>query len=124
MFRQTRVGIVCGVFLLVLSAVPVHAGDLPASEKAKIEALLQHVATLTEAVFIRNHQTYASAIAARFLRDKWAASFAAITTATDFIEHIASVSSTSGLPYCIRFPDGREVPSGEYLRAALKQLEH
>lgn len=41
----------------------------------------------------------------------------------DFIEKIASKSSTSGKPYLIRFNDGREVQGGEYLRAKLAKLE-
>ena len=121
--RLTGVGMVGVVFLLVCRAVPVHAGELPAREAAKIEALLQHIAHQTDAVFIRNNKTYPATIAARFLRDKWAATFVPVTTAQEFIEHIASVSSTSGQPYRIRFPDGREMPTGEYLRATLQQME-
>jgi hypothetical protein len=106
-----------------MGALPVHAGALPASEHDKIEALIQCVERLSDAVFIRNNKAYNAKTAAQFLRGKWAATLEEITTAQDFIEKIASVSSTSGQPYRIQFPDGRESPSGEYLRAALQQLE-
>jgi Family of unknown function (DUF5329) len=46
-----------------------------------------------------------------------------MTTAEDCIAKIASVSSTSGQPYRMRFPDGHEVRSGAYLSRTLKQLE-
>jgi hypothetical protein len=122
MWRGRRSGLIGVVLLLVLCAGPVPAAELPASEHTKIEALIQHVATLTEAVFIRNQKGYSATIAAQFLREKWAATFMEITTAQGFITHIASVSSTSGQPYRIRFPDGREIPSGDYLRAVLEQM--
>jgi hypothetical protein len=36
---------------------------------------------------------------------------------------LASVSSTTGKPYLIRFGNGREVKSSDYLLAELKKLE-
>jgi len=45
-----------------------------------------------------------------------------VKSAEDFLLHVASRSSTSGQPYLIRFPDGREVPCGDYLRAELQRL--
>ena len=122
MLRCMPTGLAGLVILLALGARPVQADVLPASEKAKIEALIRHVETLTEAAFIRNQKVYNAQIAAQFLRHKWAAALVEITTAQDFIEKIASISSTSGQPYRIRFPEGREVPSGDYLRAVLPQL--
>jgi len=121
--HSRRAGVVCSVLLLIVVSVPVSAAERPASEHQKIEALLQHVEHLTDAVFIRNNQAYNAKTAARFLRGKWGATQAEITTAQDFIAHVASVSSTSGQPYRIRFKDGREIPSGAYLTTVLKQLE-
>jgi len=43
--------------------------------------------------------------------------------ARDFIEKVASTSGTSGKPYLIRFNDGREIRSREYLLAELQKLE-
>jgi Family of unknown function (DUF5329) len=112
----------CGM-LLVVMALAGHAAELPASEQRKIETLIQHIETLTEAVFIRNNRAYNATIAAQFLRDKWRATLEDITTAQEFIAKVASVSSTTGQPYRIRFPDGHEVLSGDYLRTVLQQLE-
>ena len=121
--RSLRTAVTGGGLLLVVIALAGHAAELPASEQRKIEALIQHVETLSEAVFIRNNQAYPAKTAAQFLRGKWRATLDDITTAQDFIAKVASVSSTTGQPYRIRFPDGHEVLSGDYLRTVLQQLE-
>ena len=64
-----------------------------------------------------------SPIHRKSLRGKWRATLDDITTAQDFIAKVASVSSTTGQPYRIRFPDGHEVLSGDYLRTVLQQFE-
>jgi hypothetical protein len=45
-----------------------------------------------------------------------------VRSAEDFIDRVASFSSTTSEPYRIRFADGREVPSALYLRAELAKL--
>jgi hypothetical protein len=123
MTRLLRTGVVCYVLLCLAVVSHVSAADLPVSERQKIEALIQQIEHVSDAVFIRNNKTYTAKTAALFLRGKWEATLEDITTAQDFIVKVASVSSTSGQPYRIRFNDGREVPSGEYLGTALKKLE-
>lgn len=115
----------CILTVLVLAVVSlhIHAADLPVSEKQKIEALLHQVEQLSDAVFIRNNREYNAKTAAMYLRSKWEATLEDITTAEDFIAKVASVSSTSGQPYRIRFKDGHEVLSGEYLSTELQKLE-
>ena len=66
---------------------------------------------------------YDAATAAKFVRGKWEASAAEIKTAKDFIEKAASISSTTGKPYLIRFKEGKEVKSRDYLLAELEKLE-
>jgi len=46
-----------------------------------------------------------------------------VKTAEDFIRYCASESSVSGLPYEIRFPDGRVVRSADFLRQKLAEFE-
>jgi hypothetical protein len=94
-----------------------------ATEKEKIELLIHGIEGLKDATFIRNGSEYDAATAAKFLRKKWEAHAKQITTAHDFIEKAASISSTSGKPYLIRFKDGHEVKCGEYLAGELKKLE-
>ncbi len=45
-------------------------------------------------------------------------------TARDFIEKIATKSYIGGQLYFIRFKDGREVKSGDYLSERLKEIEN
>lgn len=107
------------------SAIPALAQAVqpPLTEVQKIEALIAHLEGLKDITFVRNGRSYSARTAARFVRGKWNANKAAIKTARDFIEKAASVSSTTGKPYLIRFKDGTERPSGAYLLAELEKLE-
>ena len=93
------------------------------SEKEKIEALIQVVATMENANFLRNGSEYSAKNAAKFLRGKWDANQKNIHTAKDFIEQAATKSSTTGKPYLIRFQDGRQQPCAEVLLAELQRME-
>ena len=93
------------------------------TEDQKIEALIQAVRQLTEAKFVRNGTEYDGDSAANHMRNKWNLSKSKIQTARDFIKQAASESSVSGKPYLIRFADGREVTSAEYLTGVLVQIE-
>jgi hypothetical protein len=110
------------LFLLFAASSSLYA-ESPAVEKQKIEALIKQVSDLKDAKFIRNGSTYEVSSAVRLLHGKWDANAAEIKTARDFIDKIASVSSISGKPYLIRFKDGREITSREYLLAELQKLE-
>jgi len=109
--------------LLLLISVPAAVTSAPADETQKIEVLIQHVNDLRDATFIRNGSTYNSKSAATFLRRKWQANQSEVKTARDFVDRVASISGTSGKPYLIRFKDGKEVPSREFLLAKLKSIE-
>jgi hypothetical protein len=114
--------------LVLTSAVAFLLGETLAdekrlSEKQKIEALVKHVEEMKDASFVRNGTKYDAKTAATFLRRKWKSNESAIKTARDFIEKVASVSSTSGKPYMIRRKNGKETKSGDYLLAELKKIE-
>jgi hypothetical protein len=114
---------IVGTLLTTLAASLLRGDELPAAEKTKIETLIAHIEGLKDAKFVRNDKEYDAASAAKFLRGKWSAHAASVKSATDFITKLASVSSTTGKPYVIRFKDGKEIKSGEYLQAELKRLE-
>lgn len=110
---------------MFLAATPlVRAQTLPAGEKQKIEFLIIQVGELKDAKFVRNGSTYEPKTAVRFLRGKWDANKAQVNSARDFIDKVASMSGTSGKPYLIRFNDGKEIFSREFLLAALKKIAH
>jgi hypothetical protein len=96
---------------------------LPSAEKRKIEILIGGVEQMTDAVFLRNGKSYSAPLAAEFLRRKWNSRREEIRSAAEFIDKVASFSSTTGKPYSIRWSDGRERLSAEYFRSQLSQLE-
>ena len=112
------------VLLLGLAIVSfAHAQALLPAERQKIEALIKYVGDLKDAKFIRNGSSYDVSTAVRFLRGKWKSNGAQVKTARDFIEKVASSSGTSGKPYLIRFNDGREMKSRDFLLAEMKKIE-
>jgi hypothetical protein len=96
----------------------------PSAEIKKIEMLIEQVRDLKDAEFVRNGSSYNSKHAATFLRRKWQANGSSVQTARDFIDKVASESGTSGKPYLIRFNDGKEIQSREFLLARLQNLEN
>lgn len=117
--------IMFAVVLLVSLTAPsfVRAQNLPAAEKQKIETLIRQVAELKDAKFVRNGWTYEPSTAVRFLRGKWDANSSDVKSARDFIDKVATISGTSGKPYLIRFKDGKEIKSSDFLLAELKKIE-
>jgi hypothetical protein len=93
------------------------------TETKKIELLIETVERMEGAKFIRNGVEHETAEAAEHLRRKWKAAGDRIKTADDFIEHLASKSSTTGKPYEIRLPDGSVVASGPYLQERLREIQ-
>jgi len=111
------------VFFALIIPVSLRAQQLPPAEKQKIEALINQVGALKEANFVRNGTVYEPATAVRFLRGKWNANSADVKSAREFIDKVASSSGTSGKPYLIRFNDGKEIHSRDFLLAELKKIE-
>jgi hypothetical protein len=95
----------------------------PLSEPAKIEALIQSVAELRDARFVRNGTEYEAPAAADHLRTKLRNAGSRVKTADDFIRLCGSASSMTGKPYEIRWADGRVTTSEAFLRARLAELE-
>ena len=112
------------VLFLGMALPTIVAGQTaPAVERQKIESLIKQVGELKDAKFIRNGATHDVPTAVRFLRGKWEANDADVKTARDFIDKVASASGTSGKPYLIRFKDGGQTKSRDFLLAELRKLE-
>jgi hypothetical protein len=110
------------IVLVAISMVS-HAGDVEVMEGNKIDYLITSIETLENAQFIRNGKSYDAKDAADHLRLKRRKAGSRVKTAEDFIKYCASASSMSGKPYQIRFGDGREVLTADYLRQKLAEFE-
>ena len=101
------------------------AAATPASEVvdevARIEGLLAKLET-SGVTFIRNGSEHDAREAAAHLRNKWAHA-PSIDTAERFIDELGTRSSSSGQPYRVRLPDGREQDAGPWLHALLNATQ-
>jgi hypothetical protein len=118
---------IAGCIMVVLAALAVQvalvgtANAKPMSEKEKIDALIHVVETRDDLQFIRLGEAHSGSEAARVLRTKLWYAGSRVKTVDQFIEHIAS-ATVSGSTYFVRFPDGKQVPSAEFLRQELKRI--
>lgn len=94
-----------------------------ATEMARIERLIQFVEGKHDIQFIRNGTSYSCQDAAKFMRGKFEMMGGHVTTAQQFIDQIASKSSTTGQPYFIRFADGKTLPAATFLGDELKRMD-
>jgi hypothetical protein len=93
------------------------------TEDEKVEYLIQRIAKMEGATFIRNGSEHTCRQAAEHLESKWEKHRDSIKTAEGFVEELASRSGLSGKDYLIRFTDGTTKTTNEVLLAELKQLE-
>ena len=119
-YRQSlsrlRTGL-CILFLVGFLASPaIGQQDL---EQRKIEYLINSIADLHDARFIRNGSEYDSKRAADHLRMKLQYARGRVNTAEDFITYCATGSSVTGGAYQIQFADGRIVATAAFLRERL-----
>jgi hypothetical protein len=105
--------------LLTLLGASAGAAELSSLERQKIDYLIASVETMQGAEFIRNGKAYDAHAAADHLRLKLRTAGSRVASAEDFIQYCASVSSISGLPYQIKFADGRVVTSAAFLHQKL-----
>jgi hypothetical protein len=116
-------------FLALLTAVLVHgalaatvAPPVPLSDAEKIQALIRAVEERKDLQFIRLDTAHSAREAASVLRVKLAFAGDRVKTVDDFIDHVATATQ-SGKPYFVRYADGKEVSSAEFLRQELKRIE-
>lgn len=99
-----------------------QAAPAPA-EMARIERLLVMLGSRKDMRMVRNGTVHDPETAVTFLRRKLNYYIDDIKTAEDFIDRLATRSSTTGQLYWVRLPDGRDVPAGEFLRVELVRLD-
>jgi hypothetical protein len=109
--------------LLLFALLAMPAFGQQDAEQQKIAYLIDSVATLQGATFIRNGTAYDAAHAAGHMRLKLRFAGSRVKTAEDFIACCATGSSVSGLKYIIRFHNGRTVDSATYLHGKLAEYD-
>jgi hypothetical protein len=92
--------------------------DEPA--QAEIDHLMDFVGT-SHCTFIRNGTMYAAPEARAHLEMKYRFAKMRLSTADEFIKHLASGSSSSGEAYHVRC-EGTELLAGDWLTAELKRF--
>jgi hypothetical protein len=104
----------------LLTVLPIFtwAGDVTEESNQ----LIEYVAALQGATFIRNGSEHSAKDAADHMRLKWEKQEKKIKTAEDFIALCASKSSMSGKRYLIRFANDSTVFSDELLLDKLKLI--
>ena len=111
------------VLALLLCLIPIAAHARDAKQDARIEHLISTVEAFKGAVFIRNGTEYDTKEAGSHLRMKLGKAGDKVKTAEDFIDGLASKSSTSGKPYQIRKADGTVVDARPYFYTRLKEYD-
>lgn len=109
------------IILFVFNSVKID-NTIP-TEAQKIQLLITYVEQLKGVTFIRNGDEHSAKDAAKFFRKKFDRKKAEIKTARDFISKCASVSTTSGKPYQIKFADGKVMTTEEVLNKELVRIE-
>lgn len=92
------------------------------TEEQKISHLIAYIEK-SNATFIRNGSEYTAKDAAKHLRMKREKAGKKVKTAKEFIDFIASKSSTTGEAYQIRFSNGTQMPVRDVLYYELKKIE-
>lgn len=114
----------CGLILAVLCGSAAAASAAPsAAEMARIERLLVMLGSRNDIRMVRNGKEHPTEDAVSFLRGKLRYYGDEIKTAEEFIDRMATRSSTTGQLYLVRLPDGRDMPARDFLRIELVRLD-
>ena len=111
----------CILLTLALFASAAFARDV--IEDQRIDFLINSIAEMHDATFIRNGSEYDAQHAADHMRLKLRFAGNRVQTAEDFIACCGTGSSMSGQPYAIKFANGSIVPSADFLRAKLSEFQ-
>ncbi len=108
------------IFLgLVFCNLSVAADPEPATA-ATVDYLIQHVAE-SKLIFIRNGSEHDAGEAAKLMQRKYNYVKSSVKTTEDFIRLAGTESHLSGKPYLVKMPDGKTIPSAQWLGSALRE---
>lgn len=105
-----------------LLAHPGSALAAAPAEQHRIDLLLTAIGKQDDLVFIRNGSEHTAEEAVNHLKRKMRSAGNKISTAEEFIDHLATGSSFSGKPYTIRKPGKEPEPAGAFLHRLLREV--
>lgn len=105
--------------LVLIVSAPLTMADVPLADT--IDYLLRQVAE-SNYVFIRNGKDHDSEDAAKHMRRKFEHFADEIATPEQFIDRSATKSMMTGKRYRVRFPDGKEMDTADWLREELTEF--
>lgn len=114
--------LMCTALAVVAPHAASRANGLTPLERERIRSLLDALER-SGLVFIRNGSEHTARAARAHLEMRLDRAGGRITTAEQFIEHLASRSSSTGRPYMVRLGDGTEVQAGVWMRARLAEID-
>ena len=117
-----RVHAARALFALLVAGAAAALPAAPLTDAQKIDALIRAVEARSDLRFVRLDAPHSASEAAQMLRVKLAYAGSRVRTVDDFIDGIAT-ATLSGKPYYVRYPDGHQVTSAEFLRAELRRID-
>ncbi|MDR1607518.1 MAG: DUF5329 family protein [Deltaproteobacteria bacterium] len=99
------------------------AEALPASELTRVYNFLDLLGQENDLIFIRNGREFKVAKAVAHLKRKLNAVAKRLQTAEEFIDQVASTSSSSGRPYLIRRPGRPNAEAKEFFHELLREAD-
>lgn len=102
------------VLTLFIASAHTALSDVPDSQKAEVEHLLEFVET-TKCIFERNGKKYNGIDAAKHIKRKYKYFKNQITSTEEFIEYSGTKSTVSGKPYMVYCGDGEPIESKTWL---------
>ncbi len=85
------------------------------SEAERIEMGIKTIET-SKVVFVRNGSEHSAYAAGKFMRGKLKKAGNQVKTFEEFVDKLATKSTTSGLPYLVKLESGTTLPLAQWLR--------
>ena len=117
-----NVAVAVCLFVCLAVARPEIAGAVTTHEQLRIDALLAAIDQENSLIFIRNGSEHTAQEAVSHLKLKLGRAGNRISTAEEFIDHLATGSSFSKKPYLVRRPGSEPEPAGPYFHRLLLEV--
>ena len=115
-------GLMMAVIAACLILNPETARAIRPNEQLRIDMLIEAVDRDSTLIFIRNGSEHTAQEAASHLRLKLRRAGSRVSTAEEFIDHLATSSSFSKKPYMVKIFEGDPKPAGPFFHQLLLEV--